>query len=362
MLDSIGVLVSLVLGVSLFFSKNNISRSPKILAVLLLACSLTLLNDMLVTTGIANRFQFLYFTPIYYSLSIGPLFYFFVASKFRASYPFRKRDVLHLLLPLIQALVYFSIGFRNETFKSILWEQSQFPIYLDIETALFPISLTGYTLFAQSIIRRHQETNSFWSADLIKWLRQFSIGILTIAIIELVSLLGEFLPYEYLNNSYLALLRSLVFTGFVFWIAINGFKQYFVSYIYTSKPNKLVSKGQPEAAATQLEEITHLMISEKIYQNPELTIQLLASYLGKTEKLTSSIINQGTGGNFNAFVNSYRIEDFKDRILKGEHQKVTLTSIAYDCGFDSKSTFNRVFKQNTGMTPSQFVKTIPHPN
>ena len=62
--------------------------------------------------------------------------------------------------------------------------------------------------------------------------------------------------------------------------------------------------------------------------------------------------------NFNDFINNYRVEDVKKAFDKGEHKKTTLLGIAFDCGFNSKATFNRAFKKNTGISPKEYLKKV----
>jgi AraC-like DNA-binding protein len=71
----------------------------------------------------------------------------------------------------------------------------------------------------------------------------------------------------------------------------------------------------------------------------------------------SQIINQKENKNFYDFVNTYRFEEFKRLISLQKNQQYTLLSLAYDCGFSSKSSFNRYFKKATGQTPSEYSST-----
>jgi AraC-like DNA-binding protein len=68
------------------------------------------------------------------------------------------------------------------------------------------------------------------------------------------------------------------------------------------------------------------------------------------------VINQGFQLNFNDFINQYRIEAVKDKLKAGEQKTQTLLGIAYDCGFNSKATFNRAFKKVTGLSPKQWLE------
>ena len=60
--------------------------------------------------------------------------------------------------------------------------------------------------------------------------------------------------------------------------------------------------------------------------------------------------------NFNDFVNKYRVEEVKKAFDNGDHKKSTLLGIAFDCGFNSKATFNRAFKKNTGLSPKDYLE------
>ncbi|MBL0268466.1 MAG: AraC family transcriptional regulator [Chitinophagaceae bacterium] len=71
--------------------------------------------------------------------------------------------------------------------------------------------------------------------------------------------------------------------------------------------------------------------------------------------LLSMVINKGFSMNFNDWVNKYRLEEVKSLFEKGEHKKQTLLSIAFECGFNSKATFNRAFKKATGITPREWL-------
>jgi len=97
------------------------------------------------------------------------------------------------------------------------------------------------------------------------------------------------------------------------------------------------------------------MNEKKPFLIPDITLSSLASELDVTPDHLSGIINNKLGKNFFDFINHYRIEEFKTRSLADENKKFTLLSIAYDCGFNSKATFNRVFKNVTGITPGEYA-------
>ena len=356
-IGSVGVAVSLFVGILLLTQKNKKHLSVSLLAFLLLLSGLTLLNDLLVTSGISNRIPQLYFIPLYYSLSIPPLFFLFIKSKYK--HRLERTAIVHLLLPGIQALVYFSIGFRSVAFKSALYQQEAFRIFLSIETLLFPLLLVVYSLLSLSYLRRHRQESLFWQDDIRRWLKRFTGGMLGIALLEIgFSLLEYGTSRDFLSSLALFPVHTLILSAFVFWIAINGFKQYYPLQIFTSSPAQETLLIDDQELKRLVAKLKLLMKQDKVYLNPDLNVELLARYLGISEKRCSYVLNKGMEANFNQYINSLRIEAFKERVRQGQNKTYTLASMAYACGFDSKSTFNRVFKAACGITPSQFVKDV----
>jgi len=115
----------------------------------------------------------------------------------------------------------------------------------------------------------------------------------------------------------------------------------------------LLDEASAEETKTKLQ---HLIESEKPYLNPDLTLRTLANQLGIHANQLSWLLNNGLGKNFNTFINHYRLEEFKVTAHLPENSHLTIMSIAYDCGFNSKTVFNTCFKNETGLTPKEFLK------
>jgi AraC-like DNA-binding protein len=96
------------------------------------------------------------------------------------------------------------------------------------------------------------------------------------------------------------------------------------------------------------------MEAEKPHLEPELSLANLARKLKIAPTLLSLVINTAFEKNFNDFVNAYRVEDFKNRLENADVRHLTLLGVAFDCGFNSKATFNRAFKKHTGQSPSEY--------
>lgn len=105
-----------------------------------------------------------------------------------------------------------------------------------------------------------------------------------------------------------------------------------------------------------MEKLLEYMDAEKPYMNPSLNISEVAAHLGCQEKELSQLLNIDMRVNFSNFINIYRVNEVKRRLTKERLSRFTLLTIAEQCGFSSKTTFYRVFKDVTGFTPLQYCQ------
>ncbi len=363
------LLLAIIVGICLLLRKEGNRLSNVLLSLLVILSALTLLNDLLATTGIYHRFQYLYFIPIYYTLSIGPLAWLYVKSKLQpgivVAFPLHY---LHLVLPLTQALVYFSVGFRGEAFKDYLWAQPFFRTYLDAEALLFPCSLLYYFVLSKRALFGQSSPPEHWAAKLHKWLTQFVgiIGFIACVEFAFVMLQGLFSFSSRPIPDFIAYVHQLFIACFVFFLSMKVYQQIF--------PEKIIDRPAETAADTNnkqalspaeikgwSEKISYIFGEQKLYRNPDLNIEMLSKELALPVRLTSYILNQGLEQNFTQLLNSYRTAEVVERLSTGEHKKVTILSIAFDAGFESKSTFYRNFKTLTGLTPSEYISRLESP-
>ncbi|MEL7425024.1 MAG: helix-turn-helix domain-containing protein [Bacteroidota bacterium] len=111
----------------------------------------------------------------------------------------------------------------------------------------------------------------------------------------------------------------------------------------------------PEAERI-LSDLEKRMNEEQLYLDNSLSLRVLAEHLGITSNKLSWLINEKTAKNFNEYLNTYRLQDFKTRALDPRNAHLTLLGLAYESGFNSKSVFNTFFKKETGLTPKAWVK------
>lgn len=115
----------------------------------------------------------------------------------------------------------------------------------------------------------------------------------------------------------------------------------------------LLDSSEIEKYTKDLEQI---MLDYKLYLNPDLSLKDLASYLELPANYVSQLLNQGFAKNFSEYVNIFRVNEFKKRVLLEENKGLTIMAISYDSGFNSKTVFNTFFKKIEGITPNTFLK------
>jgi AraC-like DNA-binding protein len=122
-----------------------------------------------------------------------------------------------------------------------------------------------------------------------------------------------------------------------------------------SEPKKYQKSPLSAEAALEIHErVKNIMSSEKLFKNEELTLNQLADVIKIHPNYLSQVINTYEKKNFYEYINELRIFSFINAVKLPENKKYTYLSLAYDCGFNSKSSFNRNFKKVTGISPSEY--------
>ena len=113
-----------------------------------------------------------------------------------------------------------------------------------------------------------------------------------------------------------------------------------------------------EIAAAYAKEARDLMKKEKLYTNPNLTLPVLAKKLKLSANTLSQVLNGYCGQTFYNFVNTYRVEEVISMMRDPKNDDKSILKLSIEAGFNTKSTFNNIFKKQTGMTPCEFRKKI----
>ena len=129
---------------------------------------------------------------------------------------------------------------------------------------------------------------------------------------------------------------------------------------YTTK--KYSKSGLTKDMASNLhDKLTNLMRNEKTYTESRLSLAELAKRLDTLPNYLSQVINEKEDKSFYDYINTLRIEEFKRLVSMPENQKYTIESLSYECGFNSKSSFNKNFRKATVQSPSEFLQSLNMP-
>ena len=127
-----------------------------------------------------------------------------------------------------------------------------------------------------------------------------------------------------------------------------------------TSPKKLL-KDQDEIAQLK-QKLQEVVVDQKLYREEAVSLNSIAEKMGITNKKLSELFNKELHLSFHDYINGCRVEEFKSRVEKGDAGHLKLISIAYESGFHSKSTFNRIFKKHTGLTPSEYKDQVSKPD
>jgi len=114
----------------------------------------------------------------------------------------------------------------------------------------------------------------------------------------------------------------------------------------------------PERSQRYLRKLQHAMEPEKVYTDGNLTLQKLAAKLSIPVQHLSQVVNEQLNQNILDFINTHRVDEAKRRLLDPARKHLSILAIAEEVGFNSKSSFNAVFKKHANITPSEFRKRV----
>jgi AraC-like DNA-binding protein len=140
----------------------------------------------------------------------------------------------------------------------------------------------------------------------------------------------------------------------IYWAGIRGYMLVKPETNLLRKGNKITDKISPETANQILDQLKNIMEQERLYLRPDLDLELLSRHVDIAPKNISMVLNNYLDQSFNQWINNYRVAAFKQRLLEADHAHLTLVGVAFECGFNSQASFQRIFKQVTGMVPSAY--------
>jgi AraC-like DNA-binding protein len=121
----------------------------------------------------------------------------------------------------------------------------------------------------------------------------------------------------------------------------------------TTTNTSLLNENEIKYYLQQLEQLVH---EEKVYIDSLLSLRQVAEKIGLHPNRLSWLLNEQLHKNFNEYINAFRLETFKTKALDPKNKHITILGLAYESGFNSKTSFNSYFKKMEGITPTAWVK------
>lgn len=310
-----------------------------------------------------------------FNLALGPLIYFYSRSLIFEEKTITRKSYLHFLPFLFDLkrqiifLLYFtgmlSVPFIQNFYflagtQRILLSPNLFQVLPGF------ISCSIYCSLTYRIVRAHLKSKelSVYKLTDLKWIGKLMQLLSVLLTLWLITIIIDFFPGKVPVYSWTRYLLGLPAIVFVYWLGIAIFlRQNKMDFQELEAYNKKVTKVylSPLEADHFGQKLHQLMQDEKLYLDPLLKLDVIASKLSIQEKIVSNVLNQYMGINFNDFVNGYRIEEAKKKLSDPACSRFTISAIAFDCGFNSLATFQRAFKQFTGNTPSRYQNALKSP-
>ncbi|WP_143307072.1 helix-turn-helix domain-containing protein [Chitinophaga vietnamensis] len=340
-----------IIAAILLLCRRPVKQSNVLLALLLILLAMASFNTMSINEPwlgmtawldiLANIF------PLVVIMPVGPLLYFYIRSYLEPDFRLRRRQAIHFypvaldLLPYAVAAM-IKAGWINGRSGWDFIDNCN--VYTDIARW---ISVSAYVAAAVRYLQRQRPT------EIREWPRQLTLLFCYFQAIWLFYLIPYIIPQT--RDHLLSYMGwypvYLPLTVIIYWLSIKG-------YLLSLKPLPAapLKPVAAEVTAQAIRALQHAMETARLYLQPDLNLQAVANATGIPAKTISAVLNQHLQMNFNEYVNSYRVEEFKRRVMESDMQQYTIAGLALECGFNSQATFQRSFRQLTGMPPSQFLQ------
>lgn len=326
----------------------------------------------LLSNELFTRFPLLSASFISLLLLNGPFLYFYISSLVINSGKFSGKNLLHFtpfllfnfyllvasLFPMVSERISLS-HVPSEHASPLLFQLFLMlvvlsgPVYFLLSTRLFKsLDIHIFNNFS-----RAENVNLDWLRKLVYIFGSVWTLLMVVATIHHVFSLFSWI---FCTDGI-----SLSLSIFIILIGYYGLKQKEIfsfpekeSFILEPKPEKYSGSSLKESEARlYLEKLNRFMEEAKPYLSPDLNLPQLAKEVDIPSHYLSQVINENIGLNFFDFINRQRVEDVKSKISDPRYNNFSILGIAFESGFNSKSAFNRVFKNITGLTPSEYKKS-----
>jgi AraC-like DNA-binding protein len=367
----LGAVQALLLALALVTVRRGDRTANRLLAAFFAAIAVLLGGSILASTHYMEWYPHLSRINHPFDFLPAPLLYLYLRRVVRGS-KFEKKDLLHFA-PFALCIVYL-IPYYLQSSEEKLSNLSSPPYarWYFIRTALaLSLGLVYMIFIILMVAGRSRAAGSGVDSPAAKAALFQARALVTSFLIVLVIAVLRYLfdlnypQYTRYTNYILPFLATLIVYEMAYFSlrkpevvgGAQGGESGGVS-VESSSPAKKYERSTltPERAERHLKRLLEVMEREKPYTDGELTVQKLAESLSIPAQHLSQLINERLNQSFTEFINTYRVEEAKRRLLDARKRHYSILAIAEEVGFNSKSAFNAVFKRHANMTPSEFRK------
>jgi AraC-like DNA-binding protein len=352
--------------VFLFTHRGGRRVSNGLLALFFLVIAFNLIDNLLLIKGVYLRNPGYALWSVWLLLLFGPLLYLYSQSIVYRNFRMTFRKGLHFLpfvLLFLITEVYWQIQGAAEQRRML--EQimtRRVPAYQYWDSALIFVQFYLYMYFCYRLIGRFRKAAGDAFSDYrrtdIRWLSNTLLFFsATMGLAAVNSLIGLTSLAAFWWPVFLVVIGLL--WGYVNLLLLKALRDSELFGVLEEEDLPDLPEGPVKGVEEWAELLGRLrgyMELRRPWLDPDLTLDDLAAQLKLRPKLLSQAINEGLGQNFFEFINTYRIGEAKRLLTNPADKKITVLEVLYEVGFNSKSSFNTVFKKQTGLTPSEFKK------
>jgi AraC-like DNA-binding protein len=368
MLIIIGIFIAFFLALIILTKKGN-NLPDVILGIWMIVIGFHLSSYYAYVSGIIYQYPFFLGFNLPFPFLHSPLLYLYTLALTNPSKVNIKVYAIHFVIPVVMIL-WFSPFFLSSNAEKVEVFQNEGRGYervMLVSEIIMDISGIVYVIANFILLQKHKKRilNQFSNQEKINlnWLRflYFVMALMWIFIIVVKNdtLIFSATSVFVIFIGYFGIKQVGIFTDnnpeIIENEAVVAEEMVLIDEI--SERKKYAKSGLNHDTAKELHQrLQLLMEKEKLFTEPELTLTDLAKKLDIHPNYLSQVINEIEGVNFYDYVNGWRIEEFKLLVSLPQNHKFTLLALAYDCGFNSKSAFNRYFKKVTDISPSEYAK------
>jgi len=326
---------------------------------------------LLYSENINANSRLILFDIVYWAL-FGPVLLLYVQSVINKNFRIMSLHLVHLATLVISLLSVLPYFLSRNSFTSFVEFYNSSKGIIKAGLFIWEFSSAGYLLVVLIILFKHKQKIKHFFSNVEKkeliWLLYLTLGFSFYVYLSYVDWILNDVFNIKTGLSFISML-STILTIYVFILGLFAYKQegiFFESDLQAiSNPGKEYQSIKYKSTGLTKEELETLnsrmvefMQKEKPYLESEITINDLAKQLETTVHKLSQVINEVHRRNFFDFINFYRIGEVKKLLNDSTHEDLKIESIAYDCGFSSKSSFYAIFKKHTHLTPTEFRKRV----